>query len=451
MSSAIDRTVRPAVGSPPRVRSPAVRRFRLPNGLDVLAVRRRGLPVVDLRLVVRTGAAADAPTHAGRAGLVAEMLDEGTERYSALELAEAVDRLGAELDTMAAWDASVVALHVLRPRLEPALELLAEVVARPVFPEKEWLRVRAERRADLARQRQEPRFLAIEAFSAAVYGPDHPYAATLSGTPESVEALGRDEIEAFYHAHYRPANAFLVAVGDFEPESLPALLERGLGAWPAAPAHPAPPPDRPAPRPTAIHLVDRPGAAQSELQVGHAGVPRSTPDYFPLLVMNTILGGAFTSRLNMALREERGYTYGAGSRFDFRLGSGPFSASSAVFTDVTGDALAVMVEEIRRIRETPVPAEELERARNYVALGLLRQLETSGQVARAIADIELYGLGDDYLDCFVDRVRAVTAEEVVRVAREHLDPEHLALVVVGDRARIEEPLRSLGLGPVLTR
>ncbi|HEX7118454.1 MAG TPA: pitrilysin family protein [Longimicrobiales bacterium] len=451
MNRTFDRAAPPAIGPAPSVHPPNVRRLRLSNGLDVLVVQRHGPPIVDLRLVVRAGAAADTPDRAGRAGLAAEMLDEGTDRYGALELAEAVDRLGAELDVMATWDASVVTLHVLRRRLEPALELLAEVVAHPTFPEDELARVRAERLADLTRKRQEPRYLAIETFSAALYGPDHPYGATLSGTPESVQAIDREAVERFYRSHYRPGNAFLVAVGDVDPEALLARLERGLGTWEAGPADSVPPPPRPAPVPTAIYLVDKPGAAQSEIQVGHPAVPRSTPDFFPLLVMNTVLGGAFTSRLNMALREERGYTYGAGSRFDFRLGPGPFAAASAVFTGVTDDALAVVVEQIRRIREEPVPAEELERARNFVALGLPRQLETSGQIARTIADIELYGLGDDYLSRFVDRVRAVTAEDVRRVAREHLDPDHLALVVVGDRASIEGPLRSLGLGSVVLR
>ncbi len=448
MSSTFDRTAPPTVGPPPAVVPPAVERHRLHNGLDVLVVRRPGLPIVDLRLVVRAGAAADLPERAGRASLVAEMLDEGTRRYTAIEFAEALDRLGAELEIAANWDATVLSLHVLRSRLEPALDLMAETVVRPTFPEVEMRRVRDERLADLARQRQEPRFLAHETFCAVAYGQGHPYGATLSGTPESVQAIGRDEVEAFYRQHFRPGNAFLVAVGDVDPAELFPLLERTLGAWePATPAPPAPP-GRPAARPTTIFLVDRPGAAQSEIQVGHAAVPRATPDFFPLLVLNTVLGGAFTSRLNMALREERGYTYGAGSRFDFRLGPGPFVASSAVFTGVTDDALRIFVDEIRRIREEPVTADELERARNYVALGLPRQLETTGQIARTIADIELYGLGDDYLARFIQRVRAVTAEEVLRAARSHLDPEHMALVVVGDRERIEEPLRTLGLGPV---
>lgn len=451
MSTTFDRAVPPTVGPPPTVAPPEVERRRLANGLDVLVVRRPGLPIVDLRLVVRAGAAADVPERAGRASLVAEMLDEGTERYSALELAEALDRLGAELEIVAGWDASTLALHVLRPRLEPALELMAEVVARPTFPEDELRRVRDERLADLARQRQEPRYLAHETFSAVVYGPGHPYAATLSGTPESVQAIGREEVYAFYREHFRPGNAFLVAVGDVDATHLLPILERTLGAWEPAPPAPVAPPGRPTARPTAVYLVDRPGAPQSEIQVGHAAVPRTTPDFFPLLVLNTVLGGAFTSRLNMALREERGYTYGAGSRFEFRLGPGPFAASSAVFTGVTDDALRIFVDEIRRIRDEVVPSGELDRARSYVALGLPRQLETTAQIARTIADIELYGLGDDYLARFVERIRAVTAEEVLRAARAHLDPEHMALVVVGDRERIEGPLRALEIGPVEVR
>jgi len=451
MSATFDRAVPPTVGPPPTVAPPEVERRRLANGLDVLVVHRPGLPIVDLRLVVRAGAAADVPERAGRASLVAEMLDEGTERYSALELAEALDRLGAELEIVAGWDASTLALHVLRPRLKPALELMAEVIARPTLPEDELRRVRDERLADLARQRQEPRYLAHETFSAVVYGPGHPYAATLSGTPESVQAIGREEVYAFYREHFRPGNAFLVAVGDVDATHLLPILERTLGAWEPAPPAPVAPPGRPTARPTAVYLVDRPGAPQSEIQVGHAAVPRTTPDFFPLLVLNTVLGGAFTSRLNMALREERGYTYGAGSRFEFRLGPGPFAASSAVFTGVTDDALRIFVDEIRRIRDEVVPSGELDRARSYVALGLPRQLETTAQIARTIADIELYGLGDDYLARFVERIRAVTAEEVLRAARAHLDPEHMALVVVGDRERIEGPLRALEIGPVEVR
>ncbi len=451
METTFDRTIPPSVGPAPALGLPPVQRHRLPNGLDVLLVERHDLPVVDLRLVVRAGAAADAPERAGRASLTAEMLDEGTAGHGALELAEAVDRLGADLETYASWDASIVSLHVLRPRLQPALDLMAEAVVRPTFPEHELRRVRAERRADLLRQRQEPRYLAGETLAAEIYGAHHPYGAPVSGTIHSIDRLDRDALVGFYREHFRPGNAFIVAVGHAEPQRLLPLLERAFGAWAPGPAAPAPLPPPPPPGPAAIYLVDRPGAPQSEIRLGHAAPPRTTPDYFPLLVMNTVLGGAFTSRLNMALREERAYTYGARSRFEFRAGPGPFTGSSAVFTDVTDGALAVFLEQIHRIRDEPVPAEELERARSYIALGLPRRLETTGHVARSLSEIELYGLGDDYLERFVDAVRAVTAADVRRVAREHLDPDRMAMVVVGDRARIEAPLRALGIAPVVVR
>lgn len=447
-AGALDRRIPPAIGPVPSLTVPPLERRRLSNGLELLIVPWRELPVVDLRLVVRTGAAVDPPVYAGRAGIVAEMLDEGTTERSALDFALEVEHLGGEFSMTAGWDATHLSLHVLRSRLEPALALLAEAVLRPTLPEPELRRVKGERRADLLRQLQEPRALAARGFIAAVYGPDHPYGTAASGTVESIARLGRDDVVDFYRSYYRPNHAFLVAAGDVRPEEFAPLVERVLGGWEPGPVPEAEPPARPANRPTRVHLVDKPGAAQSEFRLGHAGPPRTTPDYFPLIVLNTILGGAFTSRLNLALREERGYTYGAGSRFDFRRGPGPFSASSAVFTGVTADAVAVCLDEIRRIREEPVPEDELERARSYLALGLPRGLESTADIARVVAEIELFGLGDDYLERFVDHVLAVSAEEVGRVAREHLDPDAMAIVVVGDGDEVEAPLRELGIGPV---
>ncbi len=449
MDTAFDRAVPPAIGAIPTLELPPIRRNRLTNGLEVLIVERHDLPVVDVRVVVRVGAGGDLPAEAGRASLVAEMLDEGTRAYSALELADAIDHLGAHLDLSAAWDSSVASLHVLRPRLEPAVELLAEALARPTFPPDEVERVRAERLANLARQLQEPRILALKVFSAELYGSDHPYGALVSGSRESLEALDRDVLVEHYLRHYRPGNAFLVVVGDVEPETLLPLLERTFDDWKPRPAETVEAPTSPPAAPTTIYLVDKPGAPQSEIRIGHPAAPRSTPDYFPLIVMNTILGGAFTSRLNLRLREERGYTYGARSGFEFRRGPGPFVASSAVFSEATDDALSIFVEEIHRIRDEAVPEAELARARNYIALGLPRRVETTADIARSIAEIELYGLGDDYLERFVDRVQAVTAEDVQAAARRHLDPEHMALVVVGDRERIEGPLQRLGIAPVV--
>ncbi len=451
MDSTFDRTAPPPVGPAPTVELPRVIRHRLSNGLDVVLVEKHDLPVVDLRVVVRTGAAADLPVRAGRASLTADMLDEGTRGYDALTLADAIDHLGAELDTSVSWDASLASLHVLRPRLEPALELLAEVLVHPTFPENELERVRAERLAGFMRRLQEPRFLALKTFSSELYGTEHPYGAPVSGTKESIESLDREALVAFYREHYRPDNAFLVVVGDVEPKSLFTLLERTLEEWTPAPGAAVTLPEPPPAEPTTIYLVDKPGAPQSEIRIGHPSVPRSTPDYFPLLVLNTMLGGSFTSRLNLRLREERGYTYGARSGFDFRRGPGPFVAASSVFTGATDSALAIFLEEIHRIRDEPAPEPEIERARGYLAFGLPRRFETTVDIARTLSEIELYGLGDDYLARFVERIRAVSVEDVQRAAQRHLDPDHMGLVVVGDRAEVEEPLRRLGLGPVVVK
>lgn len=446
--STLNRGVPPEVGPAPALELPPIQRHRLSNGLEVLVVEQHDLPVVDLQLVIRTGAGADAPAEAGRASMTAELLDEGTATRSALELAEAVDFLGADLETGASWDASSIALHVLRPRLGPALELMADVALRPAFPEPEVKRIRDERLALFLQQQDEPRAMATKAFAAELYGPAHPYGTPVLGTRESVGGLDREALARFYRAYYRPNNAFLVAVGDIEASTLLPILERTFGSWEEAPVQPVRLPAPPASRPTAVYLVDKPGAAQSEIRVGHLGPARSTADYFPLVVLNTILGGSFTSRLNITLREEKGFTYGAGSRFDFRKGPGPFLASSAVFTGVTDSALVIFVDQIRRIREEPVPPEELERAKSYLALGLPRELQTTGDIAGHVTEIELYALGDDYLARYTDRVRAVTAVDVARVAREYLHPDRMALVVVGDRAQVEDPIRRLSLAPV---
>lgn len=446
----VDRTVPPQPGPPPEFRLPALQRHRLSNGLSVTIVEQHELPVVDLRLVVRTGAAADGPQVAGRASLTADLLDEGTTTRSALELADAIDFLGAELTTYAGWDASIVSMHVLTPRLEPALELMADVVLNPSFPEDEFERKKRERLTALLQEQDEPRVLAAKAFAAAVYGPEHPFGTTVQGTRESVERLDRQAVVDFYRTYYRPNNAFLVVVGDVTPATLLPLLERVFGSWQPADVPPVRLPAPPAAQPTAVYLVDKPGAAQSELRMGHVGVARDTPDYFSLVVLNTILGGSFTSRLNTKLREEKGYSYGAGSAFDLRRAPGPFLAGTAVFTDVTDSAVVIVLDEIRRIREEPVPAAELERAKNYLALGFPGRFERTDGIAGQIVELELYGLDDAQVNRYVERIRAVTAEDVQRVARQYLDPDHMVIAVAGDRAKIEERLRAAGIGPVQT-
>lgn len=450
MKTPLDRTRAPLAGPAPAVPAPAVERRTLSNGLPLLVVAKRDLPVVDVALITRSGAHADEPAVAGRASFTADLLDEGTATRPALAIAEEADRLGASLYTRASWDDTAVGLHVLSPRLEPALELLIDVALHPAFAEGEIERKRGERLATIVQEQDEPRVLASNAFARAVYGSAHPFGVPIGGTAASVRELDRDLLAGFHGARQRPGNAFLVVVGDVAADPLAHALERTLADWSDGDVPADAPPAAPAARPAAIRIVDRPGAPQSELRIGHAGAPRGTPDYFPLLVLNTILGGAFTSRLNSRLREEKGFTYGAGSAFALRRHGGPFVTSSAVYTGATAEAVGIVLHELRRIREDPVTAVELERAKSYLALGLPRRFETTGDIVRLVAEQELYGLGDDFYGAYVERVRAVSADAVLEAARRHLDPAHATVVVAGDRDAIAPALEKLGVGEVMT-
>ena len=448
MRDALDRAQTPRVAPPPTVELPPIIRHTLANGLGVLVVEKHDLPVVDVVLVTRAGGYADPPALAGRAALAADLLDEGTASRSALEIAETADQLGASLYSRATWDEIAVGLHVLAPRLEPALALLIDVALRPAFTADEIERKRKERLAAIVQEQDEPRILASQGFARAVYGGEHPFGAPLGGTARSVQALDRDAFAGFYAGRQRPGNGFLVVVGEVRTDAVLTALEDALAGWQDEPV----PPDASLPAPVRvprIHLLDRPGAPQSEIRVGHEGAARGTPDYFPMLVLNTILGGAFTSRLNSRLREEKGFTYGAGSAFAFRRHGGPFVASSAVFTGATAEAIGIVLHEMRRIRDERVTASELERARSYLALGLPRRFETTGDVARLVIEQELYGLGADFYTTFVERVRAVSAQQVQEAAERRLDPDHATVVVAGDRTAIEPDLRALDAGDVV--
>jgi zinc protease len=442
------RAAPPAIGEPLPLRMPRVHRARLAGGLDVRVVQRRELPVVDVRLIARAGAAHDAPQRAGRAHLTADLLDEGTARRGALRIAEEVEALGASLRTRASWDYCAASLHVLSPHLEPALDILADVLLAPAFETREFDRKQRERLHAIAQERDDPRNLASMAFTRLVYGAGHPYGVPIGGLADTVQALAADDLRAFHDARYTPDGAFAVVCGDVEPDAAVALLERYFGAWrgPAA-ALPELPPTPPAP-PRAVHIVDRAGAPQSEIRVGHAGPPRRTEDYVALHVANTILGGAFTSRLNMLLREEKGYTYGAGSSFAFRQGGGPFLASTAVATAATADAVNDVVTEIGRLVAEPVTAAELERAQSYLVLGLPRTFETTGDVAEHVSELALYDLPPDYYEAYAAAVRRVRPADVQSAAARWLRPDELMIVVAGDAAAMGDDLTALGMGAV---
>jgi predicted Zn-dependent peptidase len=283
-----------------------------------------------------------------------------------------------------------------------------------------------------------------------LFPPRHRYGTPSGGTAETIKTFTSEDLREFYTATFRPDRATIVAVGDVTPAALMPMLEKHFGAWKAsasAPKQTIPSVDEPSTR--TVYLVDKPGAPQSQIRIGWIGVPRSTPDYFPLIVANTVLGGSFSSRLNMNLREKHGYSYGASSSFDMRAAAGPFTSAAGVQTDKTADALKEFFNELSAIRE-PVPNDELARAKNYVALRYPGGFETTGDISRRLEDAVVYHLPDDYFSSYVQKIQAVTSADVQRVAQKYIQPDRFAVVVVGDRKTIEAPIRALNLGTVQT-
>lgn len=443
-----DRSKAPAAGPAPELHLPAIDKRMLSNGLPVWIMGVHKVPTVHIELVVRAGTAADPRGRFGLASLTAAMLDEGAGSRSALEIADAVDFLGADLAASSTSDASFVDLHVPVARVGNALPIMADIVARPTFPETELKRLREERLASLLEAQDDPEQLVQFAFPRVVYGAAHRYGSPGMGTATSLKAIVPADLHAFHAAQYRPSNALVVVTGDVTAASIVPLLERTLGSWHgAAGGTVTRVPDAPQLTARHVYLVDKPGAAQSQIRIGWIGVPRSTPDYFALRVLNTVLGEAFTSRLNHNLREVHGYAYGANSRFDMRATAGPFYATAGVQTDKTVESLKEFFTELANIHQ-PVSAEELQKAKNYLALQLPRNFETERAAASALAQAFVYKLPADYYQTYGSRVAAVTAEQVRRAADSYIQPDRFAVVIVGDRTVVESGVRSLNLGPV---
>jgi predicted Zn-dependent peptidase len=445
-------TTPPRPQGAPRIDLPEPRRMQLPNGLTVMYVRQPELPVVSAVLVTRGAGSADEPAEIpGLASFTANMMDEGAAGMDALQLADALDLLGASLSVGSGPDAAQTNLYVLRANFPRALQLMADVVTRPDFPEREVNRLRDERLTALARSRDEATTIAANAFASLVYGAQHPYGRY--PVAESTRGLDRARVQAFHASRFRPETSTLILVGDVDPAQMQPLIAQAFGGWraqgPAAQAGQAP--AAPTIGRTTVYLIDKPGAAQSEIRIGHPGVARDNPDYFPLLVMNTMLGATFTSRLNTNLRETHGWAYGARSSYSMLRGAGPFTAAAGVQTNATDSALVEFFRELNRMRTEPVGAEELQKIKNFVALRLPDQLETTQDMAGQLAQLETYGMDASYFDDYVQRVMAVTAEDLRRVANQYIRPENSVVVVVGDRSVVEAGLRAANVGPVEIR
>jgi zinc protease len=440
----VDRTAPPPPGEIRPFRFPPFLRARLPNGLAVSAARLPGVPLASLELVAPGGGQFDPRGQEGIAALAAALLDEGTARRSSMEIAAAAERLGGYVTTGADWDVGFLATGLLAGYRASGLELLAEIVSSPTFPDAEVERLRRQRLAEILRRRQDPGALADDRFSREVFR-GTVYAHPLIGEEESLGRLGRDALRSFYQDHYSLAGSALIAVGDFDPEDLLREAERVFaGPLGTVPVQPEIRPARSSG--ISVHLVDRPGAAQTELRVGHLGVSRTDPDYIPLAVLNTLLGGKFTSRINLNLRERHGYTYGATSRFVARMGPGPFLVNAAVATESSGASAREVLHELRIIRETLVEPEELEETQSYMRGVFPYTVQTIGDLAKRLETLTLFDFPDDYYMRYLERIAEVTREEVQEMARRHLDPERAVVVAVGP-AEVLEP-QFEGVGPV---
>jgi predicted Zn-dependent peptidase len=444
-----DRTKPPVIGPAPSLKLPAIQKQKLSNGLAVWIVEHHEVPLAQVSLIVRSGSAADPIGKFGVGSLTAAMLDEGAGSRSALDLADALEFLGANLTTTSSFDYSAVRLSVPVSKLGDALPLMSDVSLRPTFPASELERLRKERLTGLLQARDNPGALIQLAFPRIVYGPTHRYGTSANGLPPALEALTVADLQTFYRAHFRPDNSTLLVVGDVTPAAVLPALEKAFGSWKSEgmAALVAEVPNAPQLKSRQVYIVDKPGAAQTQIRIGWVGVPRSTPDYAALQVLNTILGGSFTSRLNQNLRERNGYAYGASSFFDMRLSAGPFLTAANVQTDKTGDAVKEFFNELNAIL-TPVPADELTKAKNYVALGFPSEFETTGDLARKLEELVAYRLPDETFASFVAAVSRVTAADLQRLAARYIQPDKMAVVVVGDRQVIEGPIRQLNLGPV---
>jgi len=448
---AVDRSALPRLGPEPALRFPSIHKQALPGGMEVWAVAQRARPLTTIVFLLPVGAAADPADRPGLAALTGDLLDEGAGGRSALDLHEALARLGARLDTDVGADATTLTLSVLSRHVERALELLADVVCRPRFDPDEFERVRERRLHRLIQLRDLPAAVADRALLRLLYS-DHPYGHLAVGNESSIQAMTLDEVTAFHRRAYALSRATLILAGEGDAGALAdagarmfAGLGRGDVGW-AIDAATMPPPGPPR---TTLALVHRAGAAQSELRLGRVAAARHTPDYHALLVLNMVAGGQFVSRINLNLREQKGYTYGVRSAFDLRRGPGPFVLQMSVQTEVTAAAIHEALDELGAIREArPVEPHELEVARAALTRGYPRGFETAAQIARACAQLALYDLPDDYFVEFGPRVQEVDAAAVTAAARRFFAPADLVTLIVGDREQVLPDLDRAGLGPV---
>lgn len=438
-----DRSAPPALGPAKNVQLPPIQRFSLSNGLNVVLMEKRSVPMIQINLLIQTGSFDDPEGKEGLSSFAMDLLDEGAGAYSALALADEIEFLGSSISTYSSNFYSGVNCSAPVARLDKALQLMSDIVLRPLFPEAEIDRIRKLRLNGLLQAHDEPNTISARAFYKYMFDPATPYGKFASEA--SIKSYTKDDLVSYHKTNFTTGNSTLIVVGDIRREQITAFLEKYFASYTKGTTSKS---DKAIPKQVknrTVIIVDKPGAAQSIIRIGRIGIARNDPDYSAVEVMNTILGGSFTSRLNSNLREQHGYSYGAGSGFSAWPIPGPFTASSSVQTDVTGPALGEFFKEFNRMRQ-PMPQEDFDRGKNYVALGYAENFETNRSIAASLAEMILYQLPENYFNTYVEKTLGVSKKSVEVAAKKHIVPEKMVIVIVGDRAKIETGVNKLKLG-----
>lgn len=447
---ALDRDKIPEAGKAPALNVPSWTKLKLSNSAELVVSRKSGLPLVSVTINFVGGSAQYEPADkTGTAGLTAQMLSEGTATRSGDDISNTQQLLGTSIFASVGRESGSMGFRALSTKLEPALELTADMLLNPSFPDGALQRRKAQTLVNLTQAKDNPAAIANNVFSKVLYGDEHPYGRVV--TEKTVTAITRDDIVAFHQAYFQPGRAVITVVGDVAPAQVQAALEKALANWRAGgdrPSfqYPEPPPSRG----RTIFLVDKPKAAQSVVAVGLPGPTRDNPDYYAIQVMNTVLGDLFQSRLNRVIREEKGYSYGVGSSFSFGRGPGAFRAGGSIHTVKTDSALVELMNQLRGVEgEQPFTEDEIKQGKESLIQSLPGMFASVGSIAGAISGIYLQNLPETYYQEYAAKVNAVTPDDLVRVARKYIDLDKLNIVVIGDRAVVEEPLRKTGIGPVI--
>jgi zinc protease len=438
-----DRTAPPKLEKAKNLQLPPLQRFTLSNGLNVLLMEKHSVPLVQVNLLIQTGSFEDPAGKEGLSSFTMDLLDEGAANYSALQLADEIEFLGSQISTHSGSFTSGVNCSSPISKLDNVLKLMSDIILRPTFDETEIDRLRKLRLNGLLQNYDNPNVIAQRAFNQLLFDATTPYGKFPN--EQSVKSYTKEDCQTFHKTNFVTGNSTLIIVGDVTQASVKPLLEKYFSVYPTGNITKTQLPTPKQITGRTLYIVDKPGAAQSVIRIGRIGTTRTDPNYNTLLVMNTILGGSFTSRLNNNLREQHGYSYGAGSNFSFWKVPGPFTASSSVQTDVTGPALNEFFNEFNKMRK-PMPEQDFVRGKNYDALGYAADFETNSEIASALVDVVLHQLLDNYFNSYVEKALAVTKKNVEAMAKKHIDPNNMLIVIVGDREKIEESINKQNLG-----